>query len=396
MTKQLLTPLTFRHGATIPNRMVMAPMQTHSGKRGGVVSEQTLQYYGARSQAAGMLITEFHYVSENGGPAYEPGYPEQLGAYSDQHLPGLKKLASAMKNDGNKAILQIHHAGRSAIGRAVSGEDVLGPSTIDFTHLPYPIRGMTEAEIEAIIQDFGAATKRAIEAGFDGVEIHGANHYLLQQFFSAISNHRTDQWGGSLEKRMAFPLAVVREVKRVVAQLAPSDFIIGYRISPEEIHGDQVGYTYRESRQLIAQVVKEELDYIHLSLWEGYQSTPKDTTRTYADLFKEVLDDQTKLITVGGVFSEAAAQDAVENYSDLIAIARGTLVDPEFAKKVIVGQGDQIFDRISPERIPAVKWTPGLLEAFSRDDSLGLPPLPGGKSIRPLHTGRYDMYYHQS
>lgn len=278
----------------------------------------------------------------------------------------------------------------------MSGEDVLGPSTIDFAHLPYPIRGMTEAEIEAIIQDFGAATKRAIEAGFDGVEIHGANHYLLQQFFSAISNHRTDQWGGSLEKRMAFPLAVVREVKRVVAQLAPSDFIIGYRISPEEIHGDQVGYTYRESRQLIAQVVKEELDYIHLSLWEGYQSTPKDTTRTYADLFREVLDDQTKLVTVGGVFSEAAAQDAVENYSDLIAIARGTLVEPEFAKKVIAGQGDQIFDRISPERIPAVKWTPGLLEAFSRDDSLGLPPLPGGESIRPLHTGRYDMYYHQS
>ena len=98
------------------------------------------------------------------------------------------------------------------------------------------------------------------------VEIHGANHYLIQQFFSTLSNHRTDDWGGSLEKRMAFPLAVVKEVKRVVAEEGPKDFIIGYRISPEEIHGDAIGYTYNESTQLIAQVVKQELDYIHVVL----------------------------------------------------------------------------------------------------------------------------------
>ncbi|MGV7303376.1 oxidoreductase, partial [Mycobacterium kansasii] len=84
-------------------------------------SDDTIQYYSARSQAAGMLITEFHYVSENGGPAYVPGYPEQLGAYSDAHLEGLRKTAQALKKDGNKAILQIHHAGRAAVGRHVNG-----------------------------------------------------------------------------------------------------------------------------------------------------------------------------------------------------------------------------------------------------------------------------------
>ncbi|EFQ57302.1 hypothetical protein HMPREF9176_1729 [Streptococcus downei F0415] len=89
---------------------------------------------------------------------------------------------------------------------------------------------------------------------------------MASKFFSAFSNHRTDKWGGSLEKRMAFPLAVVDEVKRVVAQYAPDDFIIGYRISPEEIHGDTIGYTYKEALELIKEVIKKELDYPSLPL----------------------------------------------------------------------------------------------------------------------------------
>ena len=110
MPNQLTDHVTLRHGAALNNRIVMSPMQTHSGLKGGFASDDTIQYYSARSQAAGMLITEFHYVSENGGPAYVPGYPEQLGAYSDAHLEGLRKTAQALKKDGNKAILQFHHA----------------------------------------------------------------------------------------------------------------------------------------------------------------------------------------------------------------------------------------------------------------------------------------------
>lgn len=392
MTHHVTDTVTLRHGAQLTSRIAMAPMQTHSGKRGGFVSEDTIRYYEARSQAASLLISEFHYVSENGGPAYVPGYPEQLGAYSDEHLEGLTRLAQALKKDGNKAVLQIHHGGRAAVGRAVSGEDVVAPSAIDFSFLDYPVRELTHEEILEIIADFGRATKRAIQAGFDGVEIHGANHYLIQQFFSSLSNHRTDEWGGGLEKRMAFPLAVVKEVKRVVAEAGPENFIIGYRISPEEIHGDAIGYTYKESTQLIAQVVKQELDYIHLSLWAGYGSGPADIDKSYAQLFKEVIDASTKLMIVGGVFSEEEAQDAVENYADLIAVARGTLVEPQFAKKVLEGHGEEILHEISPESLDYVTWTPGLKEAFSRADSLGLPKMPGGENIYHLHTGRFDMF----
>ena len=341
MPNQLTDHVTLRHGATLNTRIVMSPMQTHSGLKGGFVSDDTIHYYSARSQAAGMLITEFHYVSENGGPAYVPGYPEQLGAYSDAHLEGLRKTAQSLKKDGNKAILQIHHAGRAAVGRHVNGLDVVAPSAIDFSFLDYPVRELTLAEIDEIILDFGRATKRAIDAGFDGVEIHGANHYLLQQFFSKLSN----------DKRMAFPLAVVKEVKAIVDEYAPKDFIIGYRISPEELHGKNVGYDYKEALTLISEVIKYKLDYIHLSLWDGYNSKPENSEKSYAQLFKEILDTETKLLIVGGIFEEDKAADAIENYADLIAVARGTLLDPNFAKKSTSGKGDTLIHKISPETV---------------------------------------------
>lgn len=391
MSKSLIDTVQFRHGAQLSSRLVMSPMLTFSGLKGGFVSDDTLRYYHARSQAAGLLIAEYHYVSESGGPCSRPDYPEQLGIYSDEHLEGAKKIAAALQKNGNKAILQIHHGGREASGRAVKGEEVLAPSALDFSFLSYPVREMTNAEIEGIIKDFGHATKRAIEAGFSGVEIHGANHYLLQQFFSSFSNVREDKWGGSLEKRMAFPLAVVKEVKQVVEEYAPKDFIVGYRISPEEIHGDEVGYSYREAQALIREVIKYELDYIHLSLWEGYASKPVGSDRTYAEHFKSILDNQTKLIIVGGVFSEEEAQDAIaQTPTDLIAVGRGTLIDPLFGQKIKEGRGNEIVHQISPEQLEQTAWTSGLREAFTREDSLGLPELPEHDRITELHTGKYD------
>lgn len=380
--KKLTDKVTFRHGATINNRIVMPPMLTFSGLEGGFASEDTLKYYNARSQAAGMMIVEFHYVSENGGPCSKAGLPEQLGIYDDEHLNSISKIAKALKKDGNKAILQIHHGGRESMGRAENGKEVLAPSEINYDFLDYPVREMTNEEIEEIIKDFGRATKRAIQAGFDGVEIHGANHYGLQQFFSVISNQREDKWGGSLEKRMAFPLAVVDEVKRVISEYAPDNFIVGYRFSPEEIHGETVGYTYLEGLELIKEVVKRELDYIHLSLWNGYASTPIGGEKSFGDYYQEILDAQTKLILVGGVFDEESAQNAIDNYCDLVAVGRGTLIDPEFGKKISEGKGNTIIHEITPAQLNKVSWTPGLRAVYTAPDGTSLPPLPNGESIK--------------
>ncbi|WP_125581152.1 oxidoreductase [Levilactobacillus cerevisiae] len=385
MTKHLTDQVTFRHGATTNNRLVQSPMLTNSGKDDGYVTQDTIDYYNARSQSAGMVIVEYTYVSHAGGPSRSWADNRlQLGLYKDDQKPGFAKLAKVLKKDGNKAILQLVHSGRESNYRAKQGEKVYAPSAFDFGFLDYEVTELTDAEIRQIIQDFGAATKRAIDCGFDGVELHGANHYLLQEFFSAWSNRRTDEWGGqTLDSRMHFILEVAREIFRVVKAYAPSDFIVGYRLSPEEIHGDNVGYDYKESNQLIKKLTETfDFDYIHLSLPQ-YNARPAGVAQTYAQMAKPNLTPATKLMIVGNVMSEADAVDAL-NDTDLVAVGRATLIDPEFGLKICEGRGDEIIREISPAQVKAAKLTPGLVNLFS--DPKMEPHLPGRESIYPLHV----------
>lgn len=183
---KLSDTLTFRHGAVVANRFVQPAMLTNSGED-GYATEDTIQYYQAHSKSGGMIITEYMYVTEDGGPAltWRRGR-EQLAVYDDKFVPQLKKVAQAIKHSGNKAIMQIAHTGREANFRAMEGKPVYAPTGLedglDFAFLPYRVHSMSDEQIQNIIKGFGQAAKRAIEAGFDGVEIHGANHYLIQQF----------------------------------------------------------------------------------------------------------------------------------------------------------------------------------------------------------------------
>lgn len=131
------------------------------------------------------------------------------------------------------------------------------------------------------------------------------------------------------------------------------------------------------------------VDYLSLSIWGGYDAKPKGADQSFGQIFKQIVGDDTKVMVVGGVFSEAAAADAVANHTDLIGVGRGTLIDPFFGKKILDGQGDTIVSQISPEQVKKAAWTPGLFEAFTREDSLGLPALPGQESILSLHTGQF-------
>lgn len=384
MTKSLNDSVTFKHGATIKNRFVQPPMLTNSGKTDGYVTQDTIDYYSARSNSAGMVIVEYTYVSYAGGPSRSWADDRlQLGLYKDDQKPGFAKLAKVIKQNGNKAILQLEHSGRESNYRAKQGEKVYAPSSFDFGFLDYDVEELTEDEIHEVINDFGAATKRAIDCGFDGVEIHGANHYLLQQFLSAWSNRRHDEWGGdTLDNRMRFIMEVSREVFRVVKEYAPKDFIVGYRLSPEEVHGDNVGYDYKESRELVKKLTETfDFDYIHLSL-PKYDEKPAVSNKTFAEIYKAVLPEDVKLIIVGDVMTQADAEDALQ-YTDLVATGRATLIDPDFAQKICAGRGDAIVHKISPAQVEKAKLTLGLVNLFS--DPKMEPHLPGRESIYDLH-----------
>ncbi|MDF7638199.1 NADH-dependent oxidoreductase [Lactobacillus sp. ESL0791] len=368
--QKLLTPLTFqRSGVTIPARTALSPMLSLYGEKDGTVGQTALNYFGTRSKAQGLLITGASYVSEYGF------YDNELGLNDDKFLPGLTKLAQIMKKDGNKAIVQLHHAGKQASGTAAKYGFVQVPSKLPTTDSDgVPTKEMSEEDIENVINDFASATKRVIKAGFDGVEIHGANWYLLHEFFSPLYNQRTDNWGGSLEKRMRFPLAVVKAVKKA-AEIKP-DFIIGFRMTPEENMPSRMtanlattkGYSVEDGLKLANKLADLGIDYIHYSLFSKYDVGPEGSSQSYGQMLKEAVGDRVTTIISSGVHTADDALDAL-NHGDIIAIGRESLVEPEFTEKIKTGNVEQIRTEITRESAQSLAFPDALVDLLLMKDT---------------------------
>lgn len=278
MNKQKLQQsFSLNEHVTLQNHIVMSPMTTWSSHTDQTVSNAEVTYYGARAKSVGMVITGSSHVQENG-----VGFANELGVYDDRLIPGLTKLATAIKAGGAKAILQLNHAGDKALPQFISNHDVVSASPVAAPQTPFAPaqtpRELTEAEILQVVKAFGAATKRAIEAGFNGVEIHGAHGFLIQNFLSPHYNQRTDRWGGSLVNRLRFAMAVVDEVKRVAAEYADQSFIIGYRISLEEREPD--GLSLTDTEALIEHLIAKQVSYLHLSLGDALTDHEHDGENT--------------------------------------------------------------------------------------------------------------------
>lgn len=204
-------------------------------------------------------------------------------------------------------------------------------------------QALTDDEVAGIVKDFGETTRRAIEAGFDGVEIHGANGYLIQQFFSPHSNRREDRWGGSVERRLAFPLAVVDEVKRVVAEHAKAPFAVGYRFSPEE--AEEPGITMEETYTLVDALLEKNLDYLHVSLndfWSKPRRGVEDTSRSRIELILARVGNKVPVIGVGSLYTPDDVAKAMQTGVPLIALGRELVVEPEWVEKVAEGREEDI------------------------------------------------------
>lgn len=210
-----------------------------------------------------------------------------MSIYEGRFIPGLAKLAKNMKRHGNKALVQIYHSGANSKVSYEKHGKVVAPSVVDFPHFPYQVTELTDEGIGEVIKDFGRGTKRVIEAGFEGVEIHGAYKHIIQQFFSTYSNKREDYWGDTLEKRMNFALEVVKEVKETAKKYAKKDFIIGYRLTEDEPHRNSVGYDIHDTLQLIDKLADTNIDYIHV------------TSNRFGKQIKNIIKDRTAFIYTG-------------------------------------------------------------------------------------------------
>jgi 2,4-dienoyl-CoA reductase-like NADH-dependent reductase (Old Yellow Enzyme family) len=361
----LLKSFTLKNGVQLKNRIVMAPMTNWSSNPDGSVTEAEVNYYARRSGGVGMVITACTYVTANG-----KGFHGEFGGDRDELIPSLQKVATGIKEQGAKAILQIFHGGRQVPPELIPNGDVVSASNIPVEGIGKPVpRELADQEIESIVRDFGETTRRAIEAGFDGVEIHGANGYLIQQFFSPHSNRREDRWGGSFEKRLTFPLAVVNEVKRVAAEHANGSFIVGYRFSPEE--PETPGITMADTLVLVDELAKKNLDYLHVSL-QDFWSTPRrgvDDTRSRIEIIQERVGDKVPVIGVGSIYTPDEALKAIQTGLPLIALGRELIIDPDWVQKIAEGRETEINTEINKENqhqlvIPDPLWqaiihTPG-------------------------------------
>ena len=175
------------------------------------------------------------------------------------------------------------------------------------------VREFTDEEIKKTIDDFAYATELSIKSGYDGVEIHGANNYLIQQFYSPFTNRRTDDWGGSLEKRMSYPLKVVDACLKVREKFNRPDFIIGYRLSPEEPF--EPGITMTETIALVKELVKRPIQYIHVSQKDYFRKTRRGEGAGIERLkvIHEITKDKVALIGVGGLKTQQNFTDAINS-----------------------------------------------------------------------------------
>ncbi|MCO7261960.1 NADH-dependent flavin oxidoreductase [Dickeya zeae] len=349
---RLLQPFAFKNGLTLRNHVVMAPMTTWSANPDGTISDQEVAYYRARVNGVGMVVTGCTHVTPDG-----IGFTDEFASYDDRFIPSLRRLSQAAKSGGAPAILQIFHAGNKALPHLVPNGRVVSASALQVPPSPFnnaevTSHALSEKEIEEIIMAFGEATRRAIEAGFDGIELHGAHGFLIQNFFSPMFNQRDDEWGGSLENRIRFPLAVVREAQRVIAEHAKRPFLLGYRISPEE--ADEGALRINDSYVLIDRLIEAGIDYLHASLFDIPNARPADYTgeRTTAELLVEHVADRIPLMAAGLIRTPSDAEKALSTGLSLVAVGQGLVMNPAWVELAGEGREAEIATALDADRVP--------------------------------------------
>jgi 2,4-dienoyl-CoA reductase-like NADH-dependent reductase (Old Yellow Enzyme family) len=334
------------NGMHLRNRIAMPPLTTNYGTPRGIVTEDILEFYSPRAEDVGLVIVEAAAVRADGRIVRC-----SLGLWEDGQTAGMKRLADSIKKQGAAAVLQISHAG--ARGFPAAGE-MRGASPSGFAFRPdvAPLT-MSPAQIDQMVTDFADAAGRAAEAGFDGVELHGAHFYLISQFLSPLTNQRQDRYGGGARERATFALEVVRAARQ---RLGPS-YPIFFRLNAvEKVAGGQTSEDALVVSKLLADEGVDVLDVslIASSSWKEIdgqrflaassalsKDQPAGSNVAAAAAIREAAG--VPVIAVGKLGEKDAAGEALRDSPvDIVAIGRQMIADPAAAGKILAGKGDEI------------------------------------------------------
>ena len=315
----LFTPLSFQHGPAMKNRFMLAPLTNTQSHPDGTLSDDEFAWLTYRAEGGfGLTMTCAAHVQAIG-----QGFPGQLGVFGDQHLPGLTRLAAAIKAKGSIAALQLHHAGNR------SPQELIGQAPVCPSDDPETgARALTLAEVEQLREDFIAAAVRAETAGFDGVEIHGAHGYVLCQFLSPTLNRREDRYGGSPENRARLIFEIIDGIRARCG----ANFQLGLRLSPERF-GLELAEIIEVARQVLAQ---GKIDYLDMSLWDVAKEPVEEAFqgRSLMSYFTELDRGQVRLGVAGKIMTGATARQCLADGADYVLIGRAAILHHDFPQKV--------------------------------------------------------------
>lgn len=346
MTDVLFQPYKLNDKITLKNRIAMAPLTRCMADDDLVPTDAIVQYYAKRADA-GLIISEATIIRPDG-----QGYPNTPGLFTQAQIEGWKKVTAAVHQNGGKIFAQLWHTGRVAHPEFFGGEYVLAPTSVAFEgsvprrrDLVYTVpKEATQEEIAQLVSDYAQAAENAILAGFDGVEIHGANGYLIDQFLHYDTNRRQDEYGETPENMARFPLQVV---DAVIARIGNE--VTGLRLSPG-------GYAHlaadARDRQvfdyLLAEIEKRDLAYLH----EGMFDDSMEFEFLGGRVSQYMRENYSKtLMAVGGYTAETGAEAIRNQKFDLLAIGRPFIADADYVSRVKEGKALTEYDASMLEKL---------------------------------------------
>ena len=361
---KLFEKYKLNNNVEVPSRLAVAPLSLYGSDPSGHLLDEERQYLAKRATGIGLYILGAAAVSLEG-----IGIMGQPRALSEKDIPSLAERAKIVKDQGALAICQIVHGGLFG-NKQYSGKTPLSPSAevgnkelekMGILNDDTRNKDLTNEDVLRIIKDFAYATELAIKAGYDGIEIHAANNFLVQQFYSGYYNKRKDEWGGSLEKRMRFPLEVVDACCKIRDKYNKPEFIIGYRLSPEEPFED--GITMTETLALVRALVKKPIQYIHVSQKNYFQNARRGegagTPRL--KLIHDEIKGKVALIGVGGLFTEKDINKALlSGYTEFIGVGRASMINKDLATLLKEGKGDKIEVEVDDKHPEDYCFTKGI------------------------------------
>ena len=375
---KLFEKITLNNGVEVDNRLAVPPLTLFASNQDGSITDEERNYLKVRGKDIGLYILGATIISKEGMSTLN--FPI---AMSEKDIPSLEERAKIIKSNCTKAICQINHAGCLAL-KEMTGLDPVVPSA-EVAIKDAEQRGskmkdfheLNDEEIKKLIEKFAYTTELLIKAGYDGIEVHGANNFLIQQFYSPHTNKRTDNWGGSDEKRMKFALEIVDAICKVREKCKCPKFIVGYRLSPEEPYED--GITMTETLKLIRCLVKKPLQFIHISQKDYFKKTRRGEGAGIERLkvIHEITKDKVALVGVGGLKSEKQIMSAINSgFSEFVAVGNGSMMNKDLGTLLKEGKGDKLEVELDTEH-PEKYAFPNSLWQMCLQDIDWLPPLKG-------------------